>query len=66
MKKANSLVDCVDNADNHKWMNMEACVDSLIHVKPGSDRVGLLVLLGLGDSSMKQRLSPSQPVQVSC
>uniref|UniRef100_A0A1J3CNB3 Beta-lactamase-like protein 2 n=1 Tax=Noccaea caerulescens TaxID=107243 RepID=A0A1J3CNB3_NOCCA len=49
--------------DNHKWMNMGACVDSLIDVKPGSDRVGLLVLLGLGDSSMKQRLSPSQPVQ---
>ncbi|CAA7036390.1 unnamed protein product [Microthlaspi erraticum] len=52
-----------NSQDNHKWMNMEACFDSLIDVKPGSDRVGPLVLIGLGDGSMKQRLSPSQPVQ---
>lgn len=48
---------------------MEACLDSLIDVKPGSDRVGPLVLLGLGDGSrqsMKQKLSPSLPIQVSC
>ncbi|CAN8313290.1 unnamed protein product [Cochlearia groenlandica] len=49
--------------DNHKWMSMEACFDCLTDLKPGCDRVGPLVLLGLGDGSMKQRLSTSLPVQ---
>ncbi|KAH0878566.1 hypothetical protein HID58_065960, partial [Brassica napus] len=49
--------------DNCKWMSMEACVDCLVDAKQGSDRVGPLVLLGLGDGSMKQKLSPSLPVQ---
>ncbi|KAG2269384.1 hypothetical protein Bca52824_063939 [Brassica carinata] len=49
--------------DNCKWMSMEACFDCLVDEKPGSDRVGPLVLLGLGDGSMKQKLSPSLPVQ---
>ncbi|ESQ34218.1 hypothetical protein EUTSA_v10007371mg [Eutrema salsugineum] len=49
--------------DNHKWMSMKACFECLKDVKPGSDRVGPLVLLGLGDDSMKQKLSPSLPVQ---
>lgn len=48
---------------------MEGCFDSLIDVKPGCDRVGPLVLLGLGDGScqsLKQKLSSSLPIQVSC
>lgn len=49
--------------DNCKWMSMEACFDRLVGAKPGSDRVGSLVLLGLGNGSMKQKLSPSLPVQ---
>lgn len=43
---------------------MEACFDCLVDAKPGCDRVGPLVLLGLGDGYMKQKLSPSLPVQV--
>ncbi|CAH8307951.1 unnamed protein product [Eruca vesicaria subsp. sativa] len=49
--------------DNCKWMSMEACFDCLVDAKPGSDRVGPLVLLGLGDGLMKQKLSPSLSVQ---
>jgi len=48
---------------------MESCFDSLIDVKLGSDRVGPLVLLGLGDGSrqsMKHKLSSSLAIQVSC
>ncbi|KAL3501751.1 hypothetical protein ACH5RR_036200 [Cinchona calisaya] len=30
-----------------KWMRMENCLDMLLEVKPGSDRVGPLVVLGL-------------------
>lgn len=54
------------SADNCKWMSMEACFDCLVDAKPCSDRVGPLVLLGLGDGSMKQKLAPSLPVQVCC
>ncbi|CAA0241548.1 unnamed protein product [Arabidopsis thaliana] len=52
--------------DNCKWMSMESCFDSLIDVKLGSDRVGPLVLLGLGDGSrqsMKHKLSSSLAIQ---
>ncbi|KAF2557843.1 hypothetical protein F2Q68_00014187 [Brassica cretica] len=49
--------------DNCKWMSIEACFDCLVDAKPCSDRVGPLVLLGLGDGSMKQKLAPSLPVQ---
>ncbi|KAL1188211.1 hypothetical protein V5N11_025429 [Cardamine amara subsp. amara] len=65
---AGKLLDHKDRSfqENLKWMSMEACFDCLIDVKPGSDRVGPLVLLGLGDGSrqfMKQKLSPSLPIQ---
>ncbi|VVA92475.1 unnamed protein product [Arabis nemorensis] len=52
--------------DNHKWMSMEACFDCLIDVKPGSDRIGPLVLLGLGDGTLQatqQKFSTSLPIQ---
>ncbi|KFK44539.1 hypothetical protein AALP_AA1G269900 [Arabis alpina] len=49
--------------DNYKWMSMEACLDCLVDVKQGSDRIGPLVLLGLGDCTMKQKFSASLPVQ---
>ncbi|KAG7592991.1 Metallo-beta-lactamase [Arabidopsis thaliana x Arabidopsis arenosa] len=52
--------------DSYKWMSMEACLDSLIDVKRGSDRVGPLVLLGLGDDSrqsLKHKLSSSLSIQ---
>ncbi|XP_010551253.1 PREDICTED: uncharacterized protein LOC104821921 isoform X2 [Tarenaya hassleriana] len=49
-----------------KWMSMEACLEYLVDVKPGSDRVGPLVFLGLEDDSvlsMKLKKSPSLPLQ---
>ncbi|EOA39280.1 hypothetical protein CARUB_v10012289mg [Capsella rubella] len=65
---AGKLLDHTNRSfqDSYKWMSMEACFDCLIDVKPGSDRVGPLVLLGLGDDSrqsMKHKLSSSLPIQ---
>nr|GMD23509.1 uncharacterized protein LOC109156878 isoform X2 [Ipomoea batatas] len=34
-----------------KWMSIERCLDKLIDVKPGDDRIGLLVAVGLLNTS---------------
>lgn len=38
-------------AELSKWMSIERCLDLLIDVKPGDDRIGLLVAVGLLNTS---------------
>nr|GMD45848.1 uncharacterized protein LOC109156878 isoform X2 [Ipomoea batatas] len=38
-------------AELSKWMSIERCLDKLIDVKPGDDRIGLLVVVGLLNTS---------------
>ncbi|XP_057961219.1 uncharacterized protein LOC131153146 isoform X2 [Malania oleifera] len=45
-----------------KWMSIQSCLNLLLGVKPGSDRVGPLVVLGLlneSEQSMKLKIPPS-------
>ena len=40
-------------AERCKWMSAQSCLSWLLEVKPSSDRVGALILVGLGNDSIQ-------------